>query len=454
MTGTDTPNAEADTPSRRGTNRLTPREIEGWLSRLRSGKPRKGDPSMKLSDGDGMYLMVTPAGTPVWRVKYRHGGKEGVYAIGTLQEFSLAQARAERDKVRGDLREGRDPIQARDTRQKTNVDASEQTFEAVARDWLRKQKKQWSAIHYDKSERALERDVFPEVGKLPVRDIRPAMVSKIIEDIAHRGAIDTAGKVRQHIGGIFRLAQAKGLCDYKENPADPAREIIPKKPKLRRRPAFLKWTELGDVLRKGETAHLSPVVRLAHRLLAFSSARISNVVQAEWKEFSLEADPPLWVIPRKKMKSQDREHDHKVILGPTIAAELREWRGLGKGKGFVFPSPAGGDHISREALEKAYRVTMKLEGKHTPHGWRSALSTLARDKGEEKDKAGKVISPAFERDVVELALDHIHDNAVVRAYDRGERLEQRIRLMTWWDGELSRAERGADVLPIGAKAAK
>ena len=142
------------------------------------------------------------------------------------------------------------------------------------------------------------------------------------------------------------------------------------------------------------------------------------------------------------MKARDRAHDHRVILGPTIAAELREWLSLRRArKGFVFPSPGGGPHITRESIEKAYRVTLGLEDKHTPHGWRSALSTLARDEG------------GFERDVVELALDHIHDNDVVRAYDRGERLEQRIKLMNWWDEQLSRAQRGAEVVPLPSKRA-
>ena len=98
-------------------------------------------------------------------------------------------------------------------------------------------------------------------------------------------------------------------------------------------------------------------------------------------------------------------------------------------------------------------MTLVLADRHSPHGWRAAFSTLARDKGEERNNACKILSPAFERDVVELALDHIHDNDVVRAYDRGERLEQRIRLMNWWDGELTRAQRGAEVLPLAVKRA-
>jgi hypothetical protein len=97
-------------------------------------------------------------------------------------------------------------------------------------------------------------------------------------------------------------------------------------------------------------------------------------------------------------------------------------------------------HISREALEKAYRETLGLRNKHTPHGWRAAFSTLARDHG-------------FLKEIVDLTLDHIHDTEVARAYDRGERLQKRIELALWWDAQLAQAERGADVIPIKQTAA-
>jgi hypothetical protein len=140
------------------------------------------------------------------------------------------------------------------------------------------------------------------------------------------------------------------------------------------------------------------------------------------------------------MKVREREHDHKVALAPTITAELRLWKGRTRGAGFVFPSPTGRDHITRESLEKAYRVTLGLAKKHSLHGWRAALSTLARDAG-------------FSREVVELALDHIHDTAVARAYDRGERLGERRRLMAWWDSQLQAVSDDPTVLPIRTGAA-
>jgi integrase len=420
--------------SSRATNKLSDRTIKAFISHHRKGQAS----AKKLSDGGGMFLTITSAGTPTWRIKYRFGGDERLYSIGAYPDIGLEAARAERAAIKDCLKSGRDPVQARQLSRSMATASADNTFAAIAGEWLtlRRKNKKWSDVHWTKSKQAFDRDVLPFIGKLPIADIPPAMVASVIERITGRGALDTAGKIYEHVRGVFRLAQAKGMC--RDNPADPVREVLPRN-QSKRRPAVLEWQGLGDILRGAEAARLSPAVRLAHRLCAFSVARISNVVQAEWPELRLDAEVPMWIIPRKKMKAQDRDHDHKIILGATITAELLAWRSLIGGKGYVFPSPAGGKlgdkHITRESLEKAYRVTLKLDGKHTPHGWRSAFSTLARDN-------------SFERDVVEITLDHVHDNDVVRAYDRGERLKQRTQLMNWWDEQLMKAQRGADVLPM------
>lgn len=408
--------------------KLTDMAVKAFATRAERGK--------KLADGGGLHLFITPAGGATWRVKYRIEGKEKTYSVGPYPQISLAAARAGLIKVKSLLREGRDPVSDRRVTRAVTAVCSDNTFKAVAQDWLTMKQKEWSAVHYKKSVRALERDIYPALGNLPIGAITPAIVANAIEDINKRDVLETATRILQHMTGVFRYAQARGLC--RDNPAVPAREILPRKKNNGRMPALLEFSALGDVLRRAEAARLSPSVRLAHRLCAFTAARIGNVVDAEWREFRLNDDQPAWVIPRKKMKVTSREIDHHIPLSPEIAAELRQWRELIGGRGFVFPSPTGGKHIGRESIEKVYRVTLKLAGKHSPHGWRSAFSTLARDNG-------------FERDVVELALDHIHDNEVARAYDRGERLVQRIELYNWWGKQLAAAQRGGKIIPLPGK---
>jgi integrase len=421
--------ARANPAKGRSTNRLTDRTVRAFIAATGQGEAK----TKKLSDGGGLFLTVTPAGTAVWRMKYRYAGKEKLYSIGQYPIVALEAARAAREVARAHLREGKDPTQARDLRRVSHVTASGNTFEAVAQHWLEKRRAGWSALHYRQSERALERDVFPSIGRLPVNEITSPMVAAAIERIAARGAIETAGKVLWNVSRIFALAKSSGLCT--ENPATGVREVLPASKPHSQRPALLNFESLGELLRRFEAAPVSPQVRIAHRLVAFTAVRIANAIGAEWDEFDLESDQPTWTIPRTKMKAKDRAYDHRVLLGPTIVADLRGWRNSTGGRGYVFMSPTGKKHITHESIEKALRVTLGYEGRHSVHGWRASFSTLARDHG-------------FSKDVVELALDHVTDSATVRAYDRGERLSERKKLAGWWDSELTKAQSGAKVIPL------
>ena len=410
--------------------RLTDKACKAFVAQEARGK--------KLPDGGGLHLFITPAGGATWRIKYRIDGKEKIYSIGAYPAVSLAAARVELGEVKVLLRENKDPVTQRRINRAETSASSDDTFAAVAGVWLAMKQKEWSAGHYTKSSRAFERDIYPALGKLPIASISPAIVAKAIEDIHKRDVLETATRILQHLNGVFRYAQAKGLC--RDNPALPAREILPRKKDAGRMPALLDWPSLGDVLRRADMSRISPSVRMAHRLIAFTGMRIGNIVEAEWKEFHLDDDQPTWIIPRAKMKVTSRPIDHRVPLGEEIVAELREWKNRVGGKGYVFPSPTGNKHIGRESIEKVYRVTLGLNGKHSPHGWRSSFSTLARDNGTA-------------RDVVELALDHAHDNEVARAYDRGERFGERVKLFQWWGAQLAAAQRGATIIPLKTKAA-
>ena len=410
--------------------KLTDKGIKSFIARKVIGS--------KLADGQGLYLLITRAKTASWRIKYRIEGKEKSYTVGTYPQSSLAQARLELKEVKASLNKGRDPVVARRITMAQAAAHSESTFKAVAEEWFAMKEKEWSLTHHTKSKRAFERDIYKALGELPIESITPSVIAKAIETINKRDVLETATRILQHLNGVFRYAQAKGLCEI--NSAAPVKEILPRKKTNGRMPALLDWNSLGALLRAAEAARLSPSVRTAHRLLAFSATRISNVVQAEWKEFDLDADIPIWVIPRAKMKDHTRVGDHRIPLGPQITAELKQWGKLFGRKGYVFPSPTGNQFISRESLEKAYRVTLNMSGKHAPHGWRSAFSTLARDNG-------------FEQDVVELALDHAHGNEVVRAYDRGERFTQRVGLYKWWGEKLTHAQNGAEIIELTKKVA-
>jgi integrase len=137
-----------------------------------------------------------------------------------------------------------------------------------------------------------------------------------------------------------------------------------------------------------------------------------------------------------KVSGGGRVHDHRIILPKQIASELRRWRLLQpEGSAYLFPGHQGRSHLPRESLEKALRDTMGLSGRHSPHGWRSAFSTRAR---EDTD---------FDAELIDLSLDHVHASEVALAYDRGQRFAKRVALKAWWGDALELAEAGKTVPP-------
>lgn len=389
----------------------------------------------KLFDGGGLYLTINRGGSASWRIKYLYDGKERTYSIGQYPEIDLEAAREARTAVRAMLKEGSDPVQKRAVTKQENITAGAATFAGAAELWLEKMKPEWSAVHYRTTSQALRRDVLPALGSLPVREITAVMVTRVVRAVKKRtGTNETAQKVLWSVRSVLEEEKAEGRIDT--NPVPSKLAVLGKGKQEVHRPALFTFAALGDVLRRAELAAISPPVRVAHRLVAYTAARIGNVVEAQWAEFDLDGATPTWTIPRAQMKVKDRPFDHRIILGPTIASELRHWRAATGGKGYLFAPPFGTQAtISRESIEKVYRVTLKLRGTHSVHGWRASFATLAKEAG----------AP---RDAVELALDHVHDNAVVRAYDRGERLDERVKIMRWWDANLTAAQRNEKEVPF------
>ena len=423
----------------RGINRLSEKDVKRFISQTQKGIA----PTKKLSDGGGIYLAITPAGTAAWRFRYRFNKLEQLCSLGTYPQgepdASRAAARAERDRLKRILASGRDPVVERRVEKARASTATGNTFAAVAEEWLEKMQPDWGKVHGQNARASLAHDVAPYIGQHPIAAVTVSMILDVIKRVDRRGSHINARKILQRIASVFRYAQAKDLCS--SNPAALVPELLSKPRQPKSRPAVREWAGLGDILRKADKAPLSRAVWLAHRVVAYTTTRIGTVVIAGWPEFHLDTDTPTWVIPRAHCKEKGREFDHVVALSPTIAADLRAWRTASGGKGYVFRSEAednANPYISRESLEKAYRTTLGLNGKHSPHSWRQSFSTLASDEG-------------FVREVVELALDHEPRPDVVRAYDKGLRPVGRAALMGWWGAHLDAAQHGADVTPISTK---
>jgi integrase len=243
-----------------------------------------------------------------------------------------------------------------------------------------------------------------------------------------------AKKVRQRLRSIMDFAVEEGLIAANPIPA-PRRH---KRTSDRKHLAAVTTRDgVGEILRAAAKADVGRGVRRAHLLLVFTAQRISEVVGARWDEFDL--DGGQWSIPRDRMKRKDRERGpHVVPLPPRLRESLRQWKEEDGSDGeYVCPSRTG-EPITREAVEKFYRRGLGLSGRHSPHSWRTVLSTWANDAGKEWD-------------VVEAQLDHEVGSKVKVAYDRGKRLERRADLMAWYEGVIYLARDGGEVVPLSAR---
>jgi hypothetical protein len=352
-------------------------------------KNAKGkEKAYKLSDAGGLHLHVSPAGHRSWRHKYRYGGKEQLRTIGSYPDLGLREAREQRDADKRLLRQGKDPITEAKRVVLANRLAATDTFELLAREWHAKQKPRWKAVHAEDVIESLERDVFDDLGALPVTSIDTAQVQATLKKVEDRGAIETAHRLCQRISAIFTYGI--GEKRVATDPAATVAKILKAKPPTRRWPAETQIKKVREVLKIVEDAEVTPVVKLASRFLALTAQRPGMIRWARWDEihnFDPEAEESpdaLWIVPAAKMKQEisqrhDDAFDHPVPLAAAAVDVLREAWKFSSGSDYVFP---GQHSIQKPMSENALsylHLREGLRGRHVPHGWRSSFSTVMNE---------------------------------------------------------------------------
>jgi integrase len=390
-----------------GTNKLSE-------ARVRSAKAKEAP--YKLSDGQGMYLLVQPHGARLWRLKYRHAGRERLYAIGMYPDVSLAGARAERDRARAWLREGKDPLIERRATKAATATAQALSFAAIAEEWLAKMRPRWSEAHADAQERRLQAELVPLLGDVAIADVKPAMLLEALRAIELRGAHEVAAKSRIMASQIFRYAVQTSRAE-----TDPAALLAGA---LVRPPAVHRATiPLDEMPRMFEAIGAVPaerVTKLALYWLILTVARTAEMRFAPWSEIE---SANLWRVPADRMKMG---RDHLVPLSrqaQEILAAARQLRTSTAGDALLFPGFARHGALSENAL-LALLARAGYFGRQTSHGFRASFSTWAHEIVE------------ADPDVVEACLAHARGD--VRAiYNRATYLSKRRELLQRWADQCS-----------------
>jgi integrase len=391
-------------------------------TKVRSAKSR--EKPFKLSDERGLFLLVTPTGSRLWRLKYRLNGREKLISLGAYPDVTLKRAREKRDAARTLIADGIDPSAQR----KAERAALAQSFEGVAKEWLELQTKSLAPETISILSARLDSGLYPYIGSRPISAITAQELLGALRRIEARGRHETAHRVRALAGRVFRYAVATGRAHH-DVAADLKGALAPVKSKH-----FASVTDpprVGELMRAihGYSGH--PVTALALKLAPLVFVRPGELRAAEWPEFDLENAE--WRIPGERMKMGE---PHLVPLSRQALAILRELQPLARGGKYLFPSLRTRDRpMSDNTINAALRRMGYTSEEQTGHGFRSMASTLLNEQG-------------FPPDVIELQLAHTERNKVRAAYNKAQRLPERRKMMQAWADYLDRLRTGADVVPL------
>lgn len=346
----------------------------------------------KLSDGGGLYLLITPDGSKYWRLKYRYLDKEKLLAFGVYPLTTLAEAREKREEAKKQLAGGKDPSTVKKAEKRQAMQDARNTFRAVALEWHENQLGKWTPKHGINVLRRLEIDIFPYIGSRPISEIDPPeLLNSVLRKIEKRGALDVVARVKQICGQIFRYGVATGKCNRDVTP-DLRGALRTGKTKhfasldIKDMPEFLHVLETND-------ARLFARTRRAIRLLMLTFTRTTELIHSKWDEFDLEGG--MWQIPAERMKMGN---PHLVPLSKQAIVLLKEQKAeTGHiNTDWVFPSQISPhDPMSNNTILFGIG-RMGYKGRMTGHGFRAlAMSTIKEKLGYRHEVVDRQLKNEF-----------------------------------------------------------
>ncbi|EIB4740654.1 tyrosine-type recombinase/integrase, partial [Salmonella enterica] len=390
--------------------------------KVRTTKP--SDKPFKLTDGQGMHLLINPNGSKYWRLQYRFGGKQKVLALGVYPMVSLGEARRKRDEAKKLVSDGIDPSE------KKKADKIEQsealTFEAVARDWHTACKRKWSDSHSERVLKSLEDNLFSSIGQRKIAELKTKDLLDPVKTVAASGRLEVAARLQQRTTAIMRYAVQNGLIDY--NPAQEMSGAIAVA-KRTHRPA-LPFGRFSELLERIESFKGRKLTKLAVKLTLLIFIRSSELRFARWSEIDFVNS--MWTIPGEREPLPGVKHSHRgskmktphlVPLSRQALELLKAIREISGECDLVFI----GDHdfrkpMSENTVNKAlrsmgYDTTVEVCG----HGFRAMACSALIESGK------------WSRDAVERQMSHQERNSVRAAYiHKAEHLDERRLMLQWW----------------------
>lgn len=383
----------------------------------------------KMGDTRGLYLEVSPNGGKWWRLKYRFEGKERRLSLGVYPDVSLKDARERREEFRRQIAKGIDPAVVR--KEEKEIAADKNCFETIAREWHQKFSATWTDDHAARTLTRIQNDVSPWLGKRNISEITAPDLLVVLRRVESRGALETAHRINQICGQVFRYAIATGRAD-RDISVDLKGALPPTR--VKHHASITEPKAIGELLRAINSYSGSFITAIALKLSPLLFVRPGELRQAEWSEVDLENKE--WRIPAEKMKMREL---HIVPLSTQAVQLIRELHPLtGKGK-YLFPSNRTTTRpMSNNTINASLRRLGYTKEEMTAHGFRSMASTILNEQG-------------WNRDAIERQLAHSERDGVRAAYNYAQYLPERKKMMQSWADYLDGLASGAQVISIGQK---
>lgn len=397
---------------------------------LRNAKPMAKP--YKLADEKGLYLLVTPTGGRLWKLKFRNkAGAEKKLSLGAYPEVSLKQVRERRDEARRQLSNGVDPAEQKRVDKHTAKISAANTFDHVAKAYIAKNQRDGLAEATVQKREWFTRIVEKSLGHRPIAEIQPYEVLNAVRPFEASKNDEKAHRTLQFIGQVFRYAVANQFVA-----SDPTRDLrgALSKRKQKHHAAILEPAKAGEMLRAIDGYEGHPLTRIALQLSALLFVRPGELRRAEWSELDMALK--VWRIPAEKMKARQ---EHAVPLSRQALALFEEAKLFSIRGPYVFSSiRSPRNPMSENTVNAGLRRLGFTGDEMTAHGFRAMASTLLNE------------SNKWSADAIERALAHKDKDTIRAAYHRGAHWAERVEMAQWWADYLDQLRQGAEVLPFHA----
>ena len=388
------------------------------LSDMAARKARPAEKPYKLADSGGLFLLVQPGGSKLWKLKYRFDRKEKSLAFGPYPLVSIAEARGKRDAAKKLLLAGADPSAQKKRDRAAAATAARNTFGLVAEERLSMLASKDLAEPTMAKHRWLLTDIASSLSTRPIAEITSAEVLELLQRIERSGRRETAKKLRADISGVFRLAMVTSRAS--SDPTEPLRGLL-QAPKRTGRAAITDERELGRFLRSLEAFTGWPTLKAAIKFQILTCTRPGEARGARRVEFDLQN--AVWHIPAERMKMRRAHH---VPLSSQALQLVKDIWPYSENGELVFPSVRSKtQQLSENAFNAAIRRLGYSGNEVSAHGFRVTASTILNSRG-------------FSSDVIEATLAHQDEDAIRRTYNRATYWGQRVKLMQKWADLLDR----------------